>query len=101
MSLTSCYNKLILLYVIIRALCDDVHLCNRCVCEFLILTRIWFAFGLFSETGSDNSVRETGGPTHRGKTPIQLDHEGIRFHVAPSEISSFQGGLHNSQITYD
>jgi hypothetical protein len=34
MSLTLWCNKLILFYVIIRALCDDVHLCNRCVREF-------------------------------------------------------------------
>jgi hypothetical protein len=34
MSMTLWCNKLILFYVIIRALCDDVHLCNRCVREF-------------------------------------------------------------------
>jgi hypothetical protein len=27
------------------------HLCNRCVREFFILTRTWFAFGLPSKTG--------------------------------------------------
>jgi hypothetical protein len=36
-------------------MCDDVQLCNRCVLEFLILARIWFAFGLPSETGCDIS----------------------------------------------
>ena len=30
------------------------HLCNHCVCEFLILARTWFAFGLPSKTGCDN-----------------------------------------------
>jgi hypothetical protein len=29
------------------------NLCNRCVREFLILARTWFAFGLPSETGCD------------------------------------------------
>jgi hypothetical protein len=32
---------------------DDVQLCNRCVREFLILTRTWFTFGLPSKTGCD------------------------------------------------
>jgi hypothetical protein len=30
------------------------HLCNRCVREFLILARTWFAFGLPSKTWCDN-----------------------------------------------
>jgi hypothetical protein len=30
------------------------HLCNRCVHEFLILARTWFAFGLPSKTGCDS-----------------------------------------------
>jgi hypothetical protein len=40
-------------YAIICALCDDVQLCNRCVREFLILTRTWFAFSLSSKNGCD------------------------------------------------
>jgi hypothetical protein len=36
-------------------MCDDVQLCNRCVREFLILARTWFAFGLPSKTGCDIS----------------------------------------------
>jgi hypothetical protein len=35
-------------------MCDDVQLCNRCVCEFLILARTWFTFGLPSKTGCDS-----------------------------------------------
>jgi hypothetical protein len=35
-------------------MCDDVQVCNRCVREFLILTRTWFAFGLPFKTGRDN-----------------------------------------------
>jgi hypothetical protein len=35
-------------------MCDDVQLCNYCVCEFLILARTWFAFGLPSKTGCDS-----------------------------------------------
>jgi hypothetical protein len=31
------------------------HLCNPCVCEFLILARTWFAFGLPSKIGCDIS----------------------------------------------
>jgi hypothetical protein len=36
------------------------HLCNRCVREFLILARTWFAFGLPSKTGCDrrSSLRQ-------------------------------------------
>jgi hypothetical protein len=30
------------------------HLCNRCVREFLILARTWFAFGLPSKTRCDS-----------------------------------------------
>jgi hypothetical protein len=36
-------------------MCDDVQLCNRCVREFLILERTWFAFGLPFETRCDIS----------------------------------------------
>jgi hypothetical protein len=32
------------------------HLCNRCVREFLILARTWFAFGLPSKTGCDKKI---------------------------------------------
>jgi hypothetical protein len=39
-------------------MCDDVQLCNRCVREFLILARTWFAFGLPSKTGCN--IREGG-----------------------------------------
>jgi hypothetical protein len=35
-------------------MCDDVQLCNRCVCEFLNFARTWFAFGLPSKTTCDN-----------------------------------------------
>jgi hypothetical protein len=34
------------------------HLCNRCVREFLILARTWFAFGLPCKTGCDK-IRTT------------------------------------------
>jgi hypothetical protein len=36
-------------------MCDDVQLCNRCVREFLILARTWFAFVLPSKTRCDIS----------------------------------------------
>jgi hypothetical protein len=34
-------------------MCDVVQLYNRCVHEFLILARTWFAFNLPSKTGCD------------------------------------------------
>jgi hypothetical protein len=37
-------------------MCDDVQLCNRCVREFLILARTWFAFGLPSKIGCDTNA---------------------------------------------
>jgi hypothetical protein len=59
-SLCGCFGHLDVIKVPIRylfwALCDDVQLCNRCVCEFLILARTWFAFGLPSQTGCDNII---------------------------------------------
>jgi hypothetical protein len=45
-----------LLYAIIRALCDDAHLCNRHVREFLIIARTWFAFGLPSKIRCDTNT---------------------------------------------
>jgi hypothetical protein len=36
------------------------HLCNRCVREFLILARTWFAFGLPSKTGCDSNLFQDG-----------------------------------------
>jgi hypothetical protein len=62
MSLTPWCNKVILLYVIIWALCNDVQLCNCYVHEFLILACTWFAFGLPSRTGCDN-IRSIGQET--------------------------------------
>jgi hypothetical protein len=57
--LCGCLGHLIVIKVPLRyllgAMCDDVQLCNRCVCEFLILARTWFAFDLPSKTGCDIS----------------------------------------------
>jgi hypothetical protein len=41
---------------LLRALCDDVQLCNRCAREFLILARTWFTFGLPSKTECDTLI---------------------------------------------
>jgi hypothetical protein len=41
-------------------MCDDVQLCNRCVCEFLILAHTWFAFGLPSKTRCDTNLHYQG-----------------------------------------
>jgi hypothetical protein len=54
------------------------HLCNRCVREFLIVARTWFAFGLPSKpgvTGPDGGVqaRERGS---RAPTPSEI-HGGL------------------------
>jgi hypothetical protein len=35
-------------------MCDDVQLCDCCVCEFLILARTWFAVDLPSKTGCNS-----------------------------------------------
>jgi hypothetical protein len=52
MSWTFRCNKVSFRYLF-QALYDDVQLCNRCVREFLILARTWFAFGLPFKTGCD------------------------------------------------
>ena len=46
------------------------HLCNRCVREFLILARTWFAFGLPSKTGCDTELIGTvwDSDQHDGRT---------------------------------
>jgi hypothetical protein len=58
-----CLGHLVVIKVPFRylfwATCDDVQLCNRCVREFLILSRIWFAFGLSSKTGCDTYRQPT------------------------------------------
>jgi hypothetical protein len=36
-------------------MCDDVQLCNCCVCELLIMACTWFTFGLPSKTGCDTT----------------------------------------------
>jgi hypothetical protein len=52
-------------------LCDDVQLCNRCVHEFLILARTWFAFGFPSKTRCD--IAPTSDSTKRpGQGPMCL-----------------------------
>jgi hypothetical protein len=56
--LCGCLGHLIVIKVhfryLLRAMCDDVQLCNHCVREFLILARTWFAFGLPSKIGCDS-----------------------------------------------
>jgi hypothetical protein len=56
MSWTSLCNKVPFRYLF-QVVCDDVQLCNRCVREFLILARTWFAFGLPSKTGCDSEAQ--------------------------------------------
>jgi hypothetical protein len=35
------------------------HLCNRCIREFLILARTWFAFDLSFKTGYDSPAPQS------------------------------------------
>jgi hypothetical protein len=72
-------------------MCDDVQLCNRCVREFLILARTWFAFGLPSKTGCDTaSTRLRGDNNHRGW--------GRNVHVLSSFFFSDSGNTVQSQL---
>jgi hypothetical protein len=70
-----CLRHLIVIKVLFRylfrALCDDVQLCNRCVREFLILARTWFAFGLPSKTGCDTFASD--GSRKRSKVWNNFD----------------------------
>jgi hypothetical protein len=61
MSCPSWCNKVHFHYLL-WAMCDDVQLCNRCVREFLILVRTWFAFGLPSKTGCDSKSSRSSLP---------------------------------------
>jgi hypothetical protein len=56
MSSTSDCNKFNTLYVVIRALCNDVYLCNHFVREILIMGRTWFAFDLPSKTWCESCL---------------------------------------------
>jgi hypothetical protein len=47
------------------------HLCNRCVREFLILARTWFAFGLPSKTGCDTAQALDRARRRWGKQTMQ------------------------------
>src|SRR5687767_14289832 len=78
------------------------HLCNRCVREFLILARTWFAFGLPSKTGCDSILlagprllceeygcdsstpRGTGGGVH----PLGCPRSTHRRRASPSLASA-------------
>jgi hypothetical protein len=65
------------------------HLCNRYVCEFLILARTWFAFGLPSKTGCHTLGEDavgTGDDTTSEVLPSTDDLTAevrIRFAVCP------------------
>nr|ACN31214.1 unknown [Zea mays] len=61
------------------------HLCNRCVREFLILARTWFAFGLPSKTGCDTTRRLTAARP-RAASPPPAPHR-LPAHAPPSARS--------------
>jgi hypothetical protein len=101
-------------------MCDDVQLCNRCVREFLILARTWFAFGLPSKTGCDTYEEEVRPPRncspnqyHRRKPPCVMDisigtispgkNMSTRFaspqrHVAPFRLERRALGRHFTEL---
>jgi hypothetical protein len=60
-------------------MCDDVQLCNRCVREFLILTRTWFAFVLPSKTGCDMSFGDLDNNTFKGLTCLLSVEQEIQY----------------------
>jgi hypothetical protein len=62
-------------------MCDDVQLCNRYVCEFLILAHTWFAFGLPSKTGCGISR-----PSRR--CSVEVDLGAIAARSAPGRWAS-------------
>jgi hypothetical protein len=78
MSWTSWCNKLPCRYLF-WALCDDVQLCNHCVCDFLILARTWFAFGLPSKTGCDNIGGSSGNLKCNGHIWLQSQPHPVRI----------------------
>jgi hypothetical protein len=49
---------LIILYCYSKHCAMMSHLCNWCVCEFLILARTWFTFGLPSKPGVTQEMCE-------------------------------------------
>jgi hypothetical protein len=55
--MTLVFILLINLYCYSKQCAMMSHLCNRCVREFLILARTWFAFGLPSKTGCDTVLK--------------------------------------------
>jgi hypothetical protein len=70
---TSWCNKVVLLYAIIWALCDNVQLCNHYVREFLILARTCLAFDLPSKS-SDTSplITTTRQLLYSWASPLRL-----------------------------
>jgi hypothetical protein len=84
MSWTSWCNKVPFRYLL-WAMCDDVQLCNRCVREFLILARTWFAFGLPSKTGCDNALPAlVSNQPHLPAFPIITHMNLLPMHPTPS-----------------
>jgi hypothetical protein len=90
---TSWCNKVILLYAIIWALCDDVRLCNRNVREFLIMARTWFAFGLLSETGCDKNTSHT-----TFSNPLQASEQISSLGLSPTTLCSWV--IHHFQLSF-
>ena len=60
---------------------NNVQLYNRCVHEFLILARTWFAFGLPSKTGCDIILGMNW--LHRNQATVSCDKRTVKL-VSPS-----------------
>jgi hypothetical protein len=79
-------------------MCDDVQLCNRCVREFLIMARTWFAFGLPSKTGCD-MCGHLGVPwlvEMSARTSRMMIFAG---RIRELEAIMFRLGVHNALVT--
>jgi hypothetical protein len=81
MSWTSWCNKVPFSALYFQAMCDDVQLCNRCVREFLILARTWFAYGLPSKTGCDMCCSPFFGRVIRESITCNLDYSLFEGHL--------------------
>jgi hypothetical protein len=70
------------------------HLCNRCVREFLILARTWFAFGLPSKTGCDTCLPhfqgfiEQEGKERGGHTCLLPEKDTTKTRASGGDIGS-------------
>jgi hypothetical protein len=87
-------------------MCDDVQLCNHCVCEFLILARTWFAFGLPFKTECDrrphrshNNCRPPVVPALQTQKYL-ICFRGVRLDGASFYHSTYNNLHHQNMVVY-